>query len=124
MRIRLEMRIAFYATIRPRRYRFAFRIVGRFAACVASRRPDLFELQHQHHLAVATERDGRTSVQRLRPLLQTTRRQPAINHEEGEHSGTCARLAIPFSLYTVNLALHPSRMIPPPTARCPSFRSP
>lgn len=59
-----------------------------FAVGDAAERAELLELPNDHHVPVATQRDGRSRVQRVWPLLQVARHQPAPHHEEGQYSGT------------------------------------
>lgn len=45
----------------------------------------LHQLRHAHHHALAAQQRGRARVQRLRPVLQAARREPAHQHAQGRH---------------------------------------
>ena len=53
---------------------------------LATSRPLLYKLRDPKHDPVATEQRGRAGVQRLRPLLQAARGQPASGDAERRHS--------------------------------------
>lgn len=53
--------------------------------------PVLHELRHPHHHPVATEQRRRAGVQRVRPLLQAARRQPALGDAQGRHTDAQAQ---------------------------------
>lgn len=46
----------------------------------------LYQLRHTDYHPLATEQRGRTRLQRVRPLLQAARREPATGHAQGRHS--------------------------------------